>query len=170
MKSRLFVTTLFLLLSGCSIMSRDRQAIHRADPSSSRADTDIEPIEIPEKPLLSLPEPPYRVPEPVLKPTPPSAQAAAEYERIHSDLSFIIGMTAEQVSARLGPPSATLDEAPSQIWHYADESCLVIIRFYPDLKDLKFHALTYETNQKDRGEDAVTQCLTQIKRKYDHAK
>lgn len=168
MKSRLFVATLFLLLGGCSIISRDRHAIYRADPSGS--ESEIEPVEIAEKPQLSLPEPPYTVPEPIMKPTPPSAQEMAEYVRAHSDISFIIGMTAEQVSARLGPPSATIDEAPSQIWHYADESCLVIIRFYPDLKDLKFHALAYETNQKDRGEDAVTQCLTQIKRKYDHAK
>ena len=155
MTFRLLLTLALLTVGGCSLMMPNRP-LENQKPAHPPAAPAVQPPAAPQIPVPPPQPAPPRLPKPPAPPPPPGGW-----------MGYVTGMELGAVQARLGPPSRITEVSPGRLLEYADGDCVVKIMFYPDLKDLKFRALSVETNQKDRGQNAVDQCLARIERKYD---
>lgn len=75
---------------------------------------------------------------------------------------ILIGMTEEDVGRLLGEPSWTEDTAPSRLWQYASDKCLLRVFFFMEVSTRAYPALSYEITSADDATDVDQQCFADI--------
>lgn len=103
----------------------------------------------------------------VVYPVPPEKPAAPEIGDGHdaSPLSSFVGMTQDEVEARLGPAQGIRESAPARVWEYRTPTCALDFYFYMDLQSQQFLVLAYDLNTADGNadDDTVSLCLQALK-------
>jgi hypothetical protein len=70
------------------------------------------------------------------------------------DLGSLDNLSDRDLTARLGQPDFTRQEASAQIWQYRDASCVLELFLYPDGSDLKVaHAVTRSRTEMRAEQD-----------------
>ncbi|MDA5192461.1 hypothetical protein [Govanella unica] len=82
-----------------------------------------------------------------------------------ADFSSLIGRSFAGVERLLGPADLTIDVPPGREWHYRDGPCVLVVRFYPDMKTLAYRVLSYAFEGGDASPDAASaesQCRARL--------
>jgi len=74
----------------------------------------------------------------------------------------IVGMNQARVASTLGPPFAQSEKPPARIWQYRGVDCILKVRFFLDLNDQSFRALSVDAARTDGEKDAPERCIAQV--------
>jgi hypothetical protein len=77
-------------------------------------------------------------------------------------LQDIVGMNEARVASTLGPPFARSEKPPARIWQYRGDDCILKVRFFLDLNDQSFRALSVDAAKTDGEKDAPERCIAQV--------
>jgi hypothetical protein len=89
---------------------------------------------------------------------PPAAAAPAPPATPAALPTTVVGLSEDQVRARLGAPAATTDSGPAQTWTYRGDGCSLDIAFFFDVTRNGFFALSEHANA---GGDNLS-CLARL--------
>jgi len=84
----------------------------------------------------------------------PSAAAAPPVVKL-------VGLSRDQTSSLLGPPTSERDASPSRVWQYRTVDCALDVYFYFDVSRNDFYALHYGAAGRPSAESA-DRCLKQV--------
>jgi hypothetical protein len=83
-------------------------------------------------------------PTPALAAVPPESPPPARPEETPlPDVSRLIGLKADEVTALLGTPGFRRKDAPAEIWQYGDASCTLDLFLYTDKRGAAPHSVTH---------------------------
>ncbi len=74
----------------------------------------------------------------------------------------IVGMNQARVASTLGPPFARAEKPPARVWQYRGVDCILSVRFFLDLNDQSFRALSVDAAKTDGEKDAPERCIAQV--------
>jgi hypothetical protein len=74
----------------------------------------------------------------------------------------IVGMNEARVASTLGPPFARSENPPARVWQYRGEDCILKVRFFLDLNDQSFRALSVDAAKTDGEKDVPERCFAQV--------
>ena len=74
---------------------------------------------------------------------PESPRPARPEEEPLPDVSRLIGLRADEVTALLGAPGFRRKDAPAEIWQYSDASCTLDLFLYTDKTGAAPHSVTH---------------------------
>lgn len=74
---------------------------------------------------------------------PESPRPARPEEEPLPDVSHLIGLKADEVTALLGTPGFRRKDAPAEIWQYSDASCTLDLFLYTDKTGAAPHSVTH---------------------------
>ncbi|MGQ9367456.1 hypothetical protein ACUQ99_14000 [Azospirillum sp. A39] len=74
----------------------------------------------------------------------------------------LVGLDQGQTRRLLGSPTATEEDAPAQVWRYADGACTLRVFFFMDMTSQDFRALSYDMKSSDNVRDADDRCFARL--------
>jgi hypothetical protein len=158
-----------LVLAGCAELAPYLAAPEPAQPAQEQAAKPVERDDnwVPPQPYpgRSKAQTAKKIPLPAEKPqesailTDESTQKTQTAALLPQD---IVGMNEARVASTLGPPFARSEKPPARIWQYRGDDCILKVRFFLDLNDQSFRALSVDAAKTDGEKDAPERCIAQV--------